>query len=390
MLIKRQIKLPSKSFFLLGPRGTGKSTVIREQVKIDLTLDLLKSTVYLPLVRNPSLLAELTGHLKEGDWVFIDEVQKIPALLDEVHALYEEKHLNFALSGSSARKLRRGGANLLAGRALQAYMFPFVFIEYNGLASIEEAIEWGTLPLVVTDSKNRKETLSAYVETYLKQELIEEGLIRKLDPFVRFLEAAGIYNAQVLNIENVAREAGVSRTTVDKYFQILEETLIGFRLPALKEGIKTKEIQHPKFYLFDPGVARACAGQLGEEVDSVWKGFALETLILNELRAYNFYSNKNKSLFFYQISSSYDIDFIIETKKKTLSTLRQAVLISVKYSKKWDKRWNDSLVNFKENAKTKVNRMYGVYRGDQILTQGDVTIYPVQIFLEKLFEGSIY
>ncbi len=389
-MLKRQIKLPNKSFFLLGPRGTGKSTVIRDQVKVDLTLDLLKSTVYLPLLRNPNLLAELTGHLKSGDWVFIDEVQKIPALLDEVHALYEEKHLNFALSGSSARKLRRGGANLLAGRALQASLFPFVFIEYKGVATIDEAIDWGTLPLVVTDLKNRKQTLSSYVETYLKQELIEEGLIRKLDPFVRFLEAAGLYNAQVLNIENVAREAGVSRTTVDKYFQILEETLIGFRLPALSEGIKTKEVQHPKFYLFDSGVARACAGQLGDDVDSIWRGFALETLILNELRAYNHYSDKNRSLFFYQISGGYDIDFIVETKKKTLSHPRQAVLISVKYSKKWDKRWNDPLVDFKNNAKTKVSRMFGIYRGDQILTQGEVTVYPIQVFLEKLFDGSIY
>jgi len=207
---------------------------------------------------------------------------------------------------------------------------------------------------------------------------------------VRFLEAAGIYNAQVLNIENVAREAGVSRTTVDKYFQILEETLIGFRLPALREGIKKKEVQHPKFYLFDAGVARACAGQLGDEVDSVWRGFALETLILNELRAYNSYSEKNRLLFFYQISGGYDIDFIIETKKKTLTHPRQAVLISVKYSKKWDSRWNLPLVDFKKNSKTKVTRMLGIYRGELTLTQGEVTIYPIPIFLEKLFKGSLY
>jgi predicted AAA+ superfamily ATPase len=182
----------------------------------------------------------------------------------------------------------------------------------------------------------------------------------------------------------------VARTTVDKYFQILEETLIGERLPAWHEGIKAKEVTHPKFYVFDAGVARACAGIIDEEVDSIWKGYALETLIFNELKSYNFYKNKHKSFYFYQISGSYDIDFIIETKKKTLSAPAHAILISVKYSKNWDKRWNTPLLDFKENAKTQVTNQIGIYQGTQILTQGPVTIYPVTVFLRHLWEGQIY
>jgi predicted AAA+ superfamily ATPase len=222
---------------------------------------LLKSKNFLPLVQDPSSLANRVGHPKKGSRVFIDEVQKIPAL-------YEEKKFKFALSGSSARKLKRGGANLLAGRALQVFLFPLIYSEYQKIYNLDDAIDWGTLPLIVTDKENRKQTLETYVETYLRQELIEEGLIRKLDPFARFLQIAGLYSGQILNIENVARESHIGRTTIDKYFEILEDTLIGFRLPAFQEKAKTKEVQQPKFFFFDSGVSRACAGLLDDPTDS--------------------------------------------------------------------------------------------------------------------------
>ncbi len=214
-LIKRTLELPNKTFFLFGPRGTGKSTLLKQKLKAAIEINLLKSSDFLSLSHNPSLLREKLDHLKSGQWVLIDEVQKIPALLDEVHALYEEKRLHFALSGSSARKLKRGGANLLAGRALQNYLFPLMKKEYGEKAKLKDIIDWGSLPGVVTDQKNRIETLASYVETYLRQELMEEGLVRKLEPFSRFLKVAGIYNAHILNIENVARECQVGRTTVD-------------------------------------------------------------------------------------------------------------------------------------------------------------------------------
>lgn len=389
LLLRRNLTLPKKSFLLFGPRGTGKSTLINQTVENAYLINLLKSSQYLPLSQNPSLLRDWLGHLKPGDWVIIDEVQKIPLLLDEVHALYEEKGLHFALTGSSARKLKRGGANLLAGRALQNYLFPMTYTEYQTVSNINEVIDWGSLPGVIMDKVNRIETLSTYVESYLKQELIEEGLLRKLDPFVRFLRVAGLYNAQVLNVENIARESHVGRTTVDKYFEILEDTLLGFRLPAIQLGLQTKESKHPKFYFFDSGVARASAGLIYEEIDNTWRGHAFETYVLHELRAYNHYNKKNKDLFYYKVTGGVEIDVLIETNKKTLSKKQELTALEIKYSKKWDKRWSAQLLQFKKEDK-RITQLCGIYRGQEILTHDQVTVYPIEVFLKKMNEGLIF
>lgn len=388
MVISRYLLLPKRSFLLLGPRGTGKSTLIRQQIKFDLEIDLLKSKFFLPLSANPSVLEEWTKSLPSGAWIYIDEIQKIPALMDEVHSLYESRRFNFALSGSSARKLKRGGANLLAGRALSAQLFPFTQEEYKAHHSLDSAIEWGALPQVITEPEFRKDFLSSYVETYLREELIEEGLIRKLEPFLRVLQVVGLYNGQVLNIENIARESHVGRTSIDKYFEILEDTLIGFRLPPLRQKWNAKEITHPKFYMFDPGVARACAGLLSDEMDASWLGFSLETLIINEVRAYNHYLGKNRALFYYKYSGGYEIDLLIENRKKTLSSPQQLTAIEVKSTRKWDKRWNAPLRDLKEKSKGRVRRIAGVYRGSQTLEFDDVTVYPVERFLERLSKGE--
>ena len=218
--------------------------------------------------------------------MLIDEVQKVPELLDEVHHLYEERRLHFALSGSSARKLKRSGVNLLAGRAINRRMFPLTFPEYSsGNFSSDDLTEWGTLPLVLDQFEHRAETLSSYVDNYLRQELLEEGIVRNIEPFVRFLAVAGQMNGQTLNVENVARESKVGRTTVDKYFAVLVDTLIGFRLAAYQPSIRVNEVAHPKFYFFDAGVARAAAGLAFESLDKYYKGFLFETYLLNEVRA---------------------------------------------------------------------------------------------------------
>jgi predicted AAA+ superfamily ATPase len=388
--IDRICQLPSKSFLLLGPRGTGKSTIIRKTVPFKIEINLLRSKEFLPLSANPSLLEKRVEHLKQGDWVYIDEIQKIPALLDEVHYLYEKKKLNFALSGSSARKLKRGGANLLAGRAIAGQFFPLTFAEYKDYHTIEDAVDWGVMPQVVTQSELRSEYLSTYVEAYLKEELMEEGLIRKLEPFVRFLQTLGIMNAQVLNVENIARESHVGRTTVDKYFEIIEETLLGFRLSPLRAKWNAKESSHPKFYLFDPGVARACAGLLSDEVDGVWRGQSFESLIINEVRAHNHYLKKNRNLFYYSYSGGYEIDLIIENKKKTLSLAQELTAIEIKFSKKWDKRWNSNLEDFKSKSRGRVKRLIGVYRGFEVIEFPTVVVYPVGDFLNRLSEGEFF
>lgn len=388
--IERSLALPNKSFLLLGPRGTGKSTLLKMKIRPKLDINLLKSIQYLPLRQNPSLLQEWVGHLKPGDWVVIDEVQKIPELMDEIHSIYEEKKLNFAITGSSARKLKRGGANLMAGRALQVRMFPLVYSEIGQLTHFKDILDWGVLPGVITDAENRRDTLATYVEMYLKQELIEEGLIRKLEPFVRFLKTAGVYNAQVLNVENIARESHLKRTTVDTYFEVLEETLIGQRLPALQLNLQTKEVQHSKFYFFDSGVARACAGLIFEDVDSVWRGFAMETYILHELRAYNSYQKKDKNIYFYKVSGGIEVDFLVEIEKKTMSRQQSLLAIEVKSSTHWDRRWSQLLADLLENKKSRIKRAVGVYMGDQIITQNGVEILPLKIFLKKLSDGEFF
>jgi uncharacterized protein len=388
MAINRVLRLPERTFLLLGPRGTGKSTLIKQQIKFDIEIDLLKSKNFLPLTADPSLIDDWTQHLKKGAWIYIDEIQKVPALMDEVHSLYESRKFNFALSGSSARKLKRGGGNLLAGRALSTQLFPFLHAEYKKIHSIESAMQWGSMPQVVTEPKFRQDYLSSYVETYLKEELIEEGAIRKLEPFLRFLRWVGIYNGQVLNTENIARESHVGRTSVDKYFDILTDTLIGYKLRPFQPKWNNKEAAQSKFYLFDVGVARGCAGLLRDELDSSWLGFAFETLVINEVRAYNQYLNLHREIFYYKYSAGYEIDLAIETQKKTLSKKQLVTMIEIKSAKKWDTRWNEPLFDIKAKSKGRVDKIFGVYRGDKTLDFGALKILPVEEFLARLAKGE--
>jgi len=230
--IPRQLTRPDRSFFLFGARGTGKSTWLRHVFPETMYLDLLDASLYLELSRDPHRLEAMLGNVPQRSWVVLDEIQKIPALLDEVHRLMENYRWRFALCGSSARKLKRGGANLLGGRALTLSMEGYSGSELGDAFDLEFALSWGTLPLVHEDRPMAADILAAYVNTYLKEELQAEGIIRKVPPFVRFLAVAGQVNGQVLNVQNIARDAAVARSTVDTYFSILSDTLVGHILPA--------------------------------------------------------------------------------------------------------------------------------------------------------------
>lgn len=390
MPLERFLKAPAKSFLLLGPRGTGKSTWLTAAFPRALTIDLLEASRFLALSRDPSLLEQLVAPLSRGDWVVIDEIQRIPALLDEVHRLYEKKRgIHFALSGSSARKLRRAGANLLAGRALQMQMFSFAWPEYRDVWRIDQACEWGTLPLVVSDPPHRAATLATYVATYLKEEITAEALVRNLDPFVRVLQVAGLYNGQILNLENLARESEVKRSTVERYFEILEDTLVASRVPAVSLGIRTKETSHPKFFLFDTGVARAAAGLAHEAVDSVWKGFAFEALVHHELRAYAAAAQKERPVFHYSVSGGFDVDFLVQSKPKTLSAPRQFVAIEVKLGMKFKPHWTKGIATLLDECTPQVNRGIVVYQGTDRLEVNGVEIIPAATFFEELHTGRI-
>lgn len=390
MSIDRLIQTPTKSFLLLGPRGTGKSTWLAAAFPQALTIDLLDASQFLSLSRDPTRLEQLVSPLGRHDWVVIDEIQRIPALLDEVHRLYEQhRGIHFALSGSSARKLRRAGANLLAGRALQMHMFPFAWPEYRRTWRVDEACEWGTLPLVVSDPSHRAETLATYVETYLKEEITAEALVRNLDPFVRVLQVAGLYNGQILNLENLARESEVKRSTVERYFQILEDTLLASRVPAVSLGIRTKETSHPKFFLFDTGVARAAAGLTAEAVDSVWKGFAFEALLHHELRAYASIARKDRPIFHYSVSGGFDVDFLVQVKPKTLSAPRQFVAVEAKLGRKFKSQWTKGISTLVAECGNQVRRGIVVYQGNDRLLKDGIDIMPMTTFLEELHAGRV-
>jgi predicted AAA+ superfamily ATPase len=389
--LARLLRMPEKSFFVFGPRGVGKSTWLRQVLPPDaVVLDLLRADVFLELSRNPSHLEALVGHRPPGSWVCIDEIQKAPALLDEVHRLIESRRLRFALSGSSARRLRRTGVNLLGGRAITRWLAPFVSAELGDRFDLRRALEGGLLPMVVLDPGQAADTLAACVHTYVREEIREEGLVRKIDPFLRFLQIAGLMNGQELNVENIARDAGAPRTTVDGYFTILVDTLLGHLLPAYRPGVKVRERRHPKFYWFDVGVARAAAGLLRDPLDAVWRGTALETLVLHELRVHNHVRGKERPLAYYRTAAGVEIDFVVETRHRTASTPPHLVCIEVKAAPRWKREWEAPMRALAAAGGVRVDRMIGVYTGRDRLRLGDVDVLPVASFLAALHAGDIF
>jgi uncharacterized protein len=323
-MYKRLIN-PSKrhSFFLFGARGTGKSSFIREYFKEEtpLYIDLLQPQEFDLLNRDPE---ELTRRIKtlpshNPVWVVLDEVQRIPKLLNLVHHHIEdtsEKKIFFALTGSSARKLKRGAANLLAGRALVYSLFPFTHRELGKNFNLHEALTWGTLPLVVNeqDLEFKKKILQAYTHTYLKEEVLAEQLVRSLDPFHLFLSIAGQMNGKIINYSAIARESGASDNSVREYFQILADTLLGFHLPPFHESIRKRQRQNPKFFLFDNGVARSLANQLSlplTQRTSLY-GDAFETWLISEVHRLVTYADNDFSLFYLRTKDDAEVDLIIE------------------------------------------------------------------------------
>lgn len=389
----RLLKAPDRSFFLFGPRGTGKSTWLKKVLPNAYRVDLLDTGTALDLARAPGrlegmVLGELTN--RPSPWVILDEVQKIPPLLDEVHRLMENRGWRFALCGSSARKLKRGGADLLGGRAVHRSMEGLSAAELKKDFDLSTALEWGTLPLVVQDPTAAADILNTYINTYIREEVREEGLIRSLSPFLRFLEVAGALNGQIVNMSNVATEAQVPRASVTQYFSILVDTLLGHFLPTYQPGIKIRERVHPKFYWFDPGVARGAAGGLRDPVDGLWKGRALETLVFHELRVYNETREKHRPLAYYRTPAGVEIDFIIETRKRSSDHPAHVVCLEVKSAARWKSADHAALSDMKRQTGLIVDKAIGVYLGEQSLRLDGVDVWPVSRFFRELHEGSVF
>jgi len=388
--IPRLLRCPDRSFFLFGPRGTGKSTWLGQALPEAIRFDLLNTSLYLELSRDPHRLEALIGNRPSGSWVVLDEIQKIPVLLDEVHRLMEKRRWRFALCGSSARKLRRGGANLLGGRAITLNMEGFSAAELGPDFDLEFSLNWGLLPFVQLERHNAADILEAYVNTYLKEEIREEGLVRNVPPFLRFLNVAGQLNGQSVHGQNIAREASLARSTVDTYFSILIDTLLGHFLPAWRPGLKVREAAHPKFYWFDPGIARAAAGLIREPADRLWQGTALETLVFHELRVYNETSRKKRPVAYYRTASGVEIDFIIETSKQSANAPAHLVAIEVKRADKWNRSWESGLRSLATQKGVKVDRLIAIYLGEHRYHFEGLDVLPVSEFLQSLYQEKIF
>lgn len=316
MEFQRILNLPEllnkKSFFLFGPRSTGKTHLVRHQLQDRAVwIDLLKSETFLRLSQNPTDVEEIlqTSGAQKHDLVVIDEVQRIPPLLNEVHRLIEERHLRFLLTGSSARKLKRGQANLLAGRAWTAQLFPLCSAEIPDLR-LDYYLRYGGLPHVY-QSENPEEELDAYVQTYLKEEILAEGLIRKLPPFSRFLKMAALSNGGQLNFAKIGNDTQVAASTIREYYSILEDTLVGFLLEPWAGSRKRKAVQTAKFYFFDTGVTHTLAGTKQVDRNSNLYGSSFEQFIAMELRACLGYRRIKEPLCFWRSQQGHEVDFLI-------------------------------------------------------------------------------
>lgn len=367
---------PSKqSFFLFGPRGTGKSTWLTQYFKDAVFLDLLSPEVYRTYSARPERLIELVEAHKPGTVFVIDEVQKIPELLDVVHQLLERHSgWRFVITGSSSRKLKRTGIDLLAGRAVLKTMQPFMASELKGDFSVKKALTLGMLPLVLY-APDPSETLAGYVSLYIREEVQIEGMTRNIGAFIRFLEAASFSHAAVLNIAAVARECQVERKTVAGYISILEDLLLSFRIPVFAKRAKRKLATHPKFYLFDAGVFRSLRPKGLLDAPQEIEGTALEGLIAQHLRAWIAYSTKQANLYFWRTKSGNEVDFVLYGEDVFCA-------IEVKNSTKIHPKMLNGLMAFRQDypeAET-----YLLYRGKERLKKGPVLCIPCGEFLERL------
>jgi predicted AAA+ superfamily ATPase len=380
--IKRILTPPNRSFFLFGPRGCGKTTWVKHEFPEAYNINLLQESLFHAYLGNASQFADELRALKSGSWVFIDEIQRLPGLLNEVHRLIEEKHLKFILSGSSARKIRRSGTNLLAGRALRRALYPFMPAELGANFKLAEVLNSGSIPLV-WNAEDKKDTLQAYVDLYLKEEIKAEALVKNLPGFVRFLPISAIFHGQIINISSAARDAGISRTTLNDYFEILEDTLMAFRLPAFESKLRVREKKHPKFYWVDPGLVRALNHRFGE-VTAEEAGPLFEGWIATLLRAYKDYAELYDECYYWAPAEAQktEVDFILKRGREYLA-------IEVKHSRKYQPEQLKGL-RAASNLPGLKKRIL-VYIGERRMkTEDGIDVWPLPYFLEKIESKKLW
>ncbi|MBN1103475.1 MAG: ATP-binding protein [Deltaproteobacteria bacterium] len=381
-MLQRIIKSPDQSFFLMGPRGSGKSTWLRHAYPDAHVIDLLSEATYQRLLGNPGLFADELAAIQPEKWVIVDEVQRLPNLLNEVHRFIEEKRLRFVLCGSSARKLKRSGVNLLAGRALRRAMHPFVPEELGDAFVLDEALQSGLMP-VIWDSAAKDETLAAYAQLYLKEEVQAEALVRNLPGFVRFLPLAALFHGQTINVSNIARDAGVARTTVAGYLDILEETLLCFRLPAYEAKLRVRERKSPKWYWCDPGIVRAMKRSSGTLVPEE-RGALFEGMVGQLLRAYSDYRGVFDEMCYWAPSagSATEVDFLLRRGDET-------VAVEAKSGNNFSETWCKGL-RAAARLKGLCRRIIVYPRGPVLRTSDGIDVFPFMDFADRLAANTLW
>jgi len=368
------IKSPkAKSFFLFGPRGTGKTTWVKANFPGAVYLDLLEAEIYNDLLANPQRLENFIPADFDG-WIIIDEAQKIPDLLNEVHRLIENNKYKFILTGSSARKLKRKGPNLLAGRALTYFMHPLTVNELGGDFNLSHSLTYGQLPCAYAE-EDPKKYLESYVKTYLQEEVQQEGLTRNLAAFSRFLETASFSQASTLNISSVARECAVERKIVENYFGILEDLLIAHRIPVFTKKAKRRLVAHPKFYFIDVGIYRTLRPKGPLDLPEEIQGAAFETLFFQELNAVNDYLDLGYKIFYWRSSNNAEVDFVLYGNRGIRA-------FEVKSAGKITRKMFSGLKAFAADYPSA--KSYLVYAGKRRMREGKIEILPVLEALKNL------
>lgn len=373
---------PKGSFFLLGIRGVGKSTWAREQFPDAYFVDLLDEARYQTLLPNPALLAAEIRDLPARRVVVLDEVQRVPALLNEVHRAIETSRRRFVLLGSSARRLKSATTNLLAGRAVMRTMHPLVPAELGADFDLERVLRFGSIP-VIWQAEEPRAALDAYVQLYVKEEIRSEALVRNLPGFLRFLPVAGLFHGQVINIAGLARDAATARSTVEGYLNILQDTLLATLLSAFEPRLRVRERQHPKLYWVDPGLARATKRQLGP-VSAEERGALFEGWILSVLRAHNEQSELFEEIAYWAPAQARqtEIDFLLRRG-------RQYLALEVKSSGRFSPTLLSGLRAIGDLDR--VVRRILVYLGDQRLrTNEGIEVWPLNVFLDAAANGKLW
>ena len=366
-----------EGMFLFGARQTGKSTILKERFKGAIYYDLLNPNVRRALKLNPNTLWEALQDKPAGTLVIVDEIQKVPELLDVVHSLMVDKGLFFILSGSSARKLKRSGANTLGGRAIPETLYPLVWPEVTDF-QIDKAVQNGMIPRhnMVDDATKR---LSGYVKVYMDEEIREEGEVRELDAFERFMEVAAISDGEMLNYSNIASDCGVSAKTVKSYFQILYDTLIGYEIPAYRKEVKRRIVQAPRFYYFDVGLANYLLGRHSLKRGTDDYGHAFEHLVMQEIIAYKGYNDKRDEISYWHTYDKKEVDAVIGDAK---------VGIEIKSSEQVKTKHKSGLKAFKDEHPD--CRLILVSLDPITRKSGDIELIYVLDFLKMLWNGEIF